>query len=206
VSYQVTAAQAGLIGAAVSFRTGDEGKDAETDVLVSITNVHGRLCADLDSPLRGFPGQFQSEPFPLDVSVQVPAWTMNGSTLRMGVRGSGSAKWQFGVTLSLLFDDQSTWVIAEEDLELCQDSGDECRALPVYLPIDPPLQNLPNDETPLVCLLGPRRADWTHEAQARPADPLRYVLSSQKWLRQDDPLRAHDVTLWTYQLRVAAAS
>src|SRR2546430_4517968 len=111
-----------LANCAISFHTNDEDKDHDTHVTVTVRDVNGLVCAQVDNDWGHFDDQSDAGPFGLIIRNRQTPDLLQSGTLTIRIDPNGHDTWRFNFNLVLTFLDQSTLSGGQQGLQLSQNN------------------------------------------------------------------------------------
>ena len=111
-----------LANAAVSFHTNDEDKDHDTHVTVTVRDVNGLVCAQVDNDWGHFDDQSDAGPFGLKIRNRQAVQPLQSGSLTIRIDPNGHDTWRFNFNLVLTFDDGSTLAGGADGQQLSQNN------------------------------------------------------------------------------------
>src|SRR5438105_15265401 len=124
-----------LANAAISFHTNDEDKDHDTHVTVTVRDVNGLVCAQVDNDWGHFDDQSDAGPFGLSIRNRQTAELLQSGSLTIRIDPNGHDTWRFNFNLALTFGDGSTLSGGAQGLKLSQNNRQMDFGLEVLLTI-----------------------------------------------------------------------
>jgi len=109
-----------LANAAVSFHTNDEDKDGDTHVTLTVRDVDGLVCAQVDNDFGGFPDHSDEGPFGLIIRNRQRDDLLQSGTFTIRIDPNGDDTWRFNFNLVLTFNDGSTLSGGVQGLQLSE--------------------------------------------------------------------------------------
>jgi hypothetical protein len=97
-----------LMNAAVSFHTNDEDKDGDTHLTLTVRDVNGLVCSQVEGNFSGFPNQSDEGPFGLIIRNRQRDDLVQSGTFTIRIDPNGDDTWRFNFNLVLTFNDGST--------------------------------------------------------------------------------------------------
>jgi hypothetical protein len=110
-----------LRGAAIWFQTGNDDKDGDTGVVVSVQDQDGAEVAAGSIPYGGFPDGYTSPMFPLQVTNDSTYDLVSNGQMTITINPNGHDHWVFNPHLRLRFSDHSHIVASAANVSLDQD-------------------------------------------------------------------------------------
>jgi hypothetical protein len=108
--------------AAITFHTNDEDKDHDTHVTVTVKDVNGLVCAQVDNDWGHFNDQSNAGPFGLFIRNQQTEDLLQSGSLTIRIDPNGHDTWRFNFNLVLTFNDGSTLSGGVGGLQLSQNN------------------------------------------------------------------------------------
>ena len=124
---------AALTNAHIQFSSGDDGKDFNTLLTVTVRDSDGQTAARISNTFGEFTSGANAGPFDLIILNKSPRESLAGSgelTIRIDpIGGLGHDTWRFGFALVLHFDDDSALTASGDGTVLDQDQREQTFAI-----------------------------------------------------------------------------
>ena len=109
-----------ITGAKIWFRTNDEDKDVDTQVLAYIRSGGGKNAGSLADSLGHFDDGQANGPYDLSVSTSVTAADLSTGVVGVAIVPDSRDTWRFDYELAMTFSDGTSFVIERDGVELSE--------------------------------------------------------------------------------------